>query len=64
MEFFRERVLCLQQVVWICEEVQAIANMNVLDGVWVAENTRGVLVSFDSDTLAGDEIANKAEHYE
>jgi hypothetical protein len=33
MEFFQERVLCLQQVVQICKEVQAIVNMNVLDGV-------------------------------
>jgi hypothetical protein len=64
MEFFRERVLLLQQVVRICEEVWAIANMNVLDGVRVAENMRGVLVSFDSDILVGDEIANEAEDYE
>jgi hypothetical protein len=37
--------------------------MNILDGVRVAENTRGVLVSFDSDALVGDEIANEAEDY-
>jgi hypothetical protein len=63
MEFFRKRVLHLQQVVRICEEVRAIVNMSVLDGVWVAESTWGVLVSFDSDSLVGDEIANKAEDY-
>jgi hypothetical protein len=40
MEFFRERVLRLQQVVHICEEVQAIANMSVLDGVRVADGVR------------------------
>jgi hypothetical protein len=61
MEDFRERVLRLQQVIWICEEVRAIANMNVLDGVQVAENMRGALAVFDSDSLIGDEIANEAE---
>jgi hypothetical protein len=57
-------VLRLQQVVWICEEVWAIANMNILDGVQVAEDMRGVLVAFDSDGLVGDEIVNEAEDYE
>jgi hypothetical protein len=38
--------------------------MNVLDGVLVAENMRGALAVFDSDSLVGDEIANKAEDYE
>jgi hypothetical protein len=53
MEDFRERVLCLQQVIRICEEVWAIANMNVLVGVQVAENMRGALAVFDSDSLVG-----------
>jgi hypothetical protein len=57
-------VLRLQQVVRICEEVRAIVNMSVLDGVQVAENMQGVLVSFNSDSLVGNEIANKAEDYE
>jgi hypothetical protein len=35
-----------------------------LDGVWVAENTQGVVVSFNSDSLVGDEIVNEAEDYE
>jgi hypothetical protein len=56
-------VLRLQQVIWICEEVQAVANMNALDGVQVAENMRGALAVFDSDSLVGDEIANEAEDY-
>jgi hypothetical protein len=63
MEDFQERVLRLQRVVRICEEVQAIANMNVLDGVQVAEDMRGALVAFDSDSLVGDEIANEAADY-
>jgi hypothetical protein len=57
-------VLRLQQVVQFCEEVRAIVNMNILDGVRVAENMQGVLVSFDSDSLIGEEIANEAEDYE
>jgi hypothetical protein len=64
MQFFQERVLCLQQVVQICEEVWAVVNMSVLDGVRVADNVRGVLTSLDSDTLVGDEIANEGEDYE
>jgi hypothetical protein len=35
-----------------------------LDGFQVAEDMRGVLVAFDSDSLVGDEIANKAADYE
>jgi hypothetical protein len=57
-------VLHLQQVVRICEEVRTVANMNVLDGVQVAENMRGALAIFDSDSLVGDEIANEAEDYD
>jgi hypothetical protein len=64
MEGFRDRVLRFQQVVRICEEVRAIANMNVLDGALVAESMRGALAVFDSDSLVGDEIANEAENYE
>jgi hypothetical protein len=64
MEDFRDRVLRLQQVVRICEEVRAVANMNVLDGVLVAENMRGALAVFNSDGLVGDEIANETEDYD
>jgi hypothetical protein len=64
MEDFRNRVLRLQQVVRICEEVRSVANMNVLDGALVAESMRGALAVFDSDSLIGDEIANEAENYE
>jgi hypothetical protein len=63
MEDFQDRVLRLQQVIRICEEVRAIANMNVLDGVQVAENMQGALAVFDSDSLVGDEVANEAEDY-
>jgi hypothetical protein len=31
--------------------------------MWVAEDAWGVLTSFDSDTLIGDEIANEGEDY-
>jgi hypothetical protein len=37
--------------------------MNVLDGVQVAEDMRGALVAFDSNSLVGDEIANEAADY-
>jgi hypothetical protein len=63
MQSFQGRVLRLQQVVCICEEVRVIANTVALEGMWVAEDAWGVLTSFDGDTLVGDEIANEGEDY-
>jgi hypothetical protein len=57
-------VLRLQQVIQICEEVRAVVNMNILDGVQVAENMRGALAVFDSNSLVGGDIANEAGDYE
>jgi hypothetical protein len=39
-------------------------NMNVLDGVQVAEDMQGALVAFDGNSLVGDKIANEAADYE
>jgi hypothetical protein len=65
MQSFQGRVLHLQQIICICEEVQVIVNIVALEGLRVTEDARGVLTSFvDSDTLIGDEVANKAEDYD